>query len=184
MPTAGSGERCASEGHWTIKTEDGVTVTRRGIWRVCYASANCVNSPAVVRGPVITDGLKRASFSPSQLKERGSYRLCYCSAAQADPTGLLAAPCDADLSPPYAPAGVLYSLSIDEAPAGEALATCGVDNNGTLLSDCAFQVTSARGDLQNVDTVAFYPGVVDSDVGISKLLQDHWTIVFRNQPVN
>eukprot|EP00929_Paragymnodinium_shiwhaense_P018397 TRINITY_DN12894_c0_g1_i1.p1 TRINITY_DN12894_c0_g1~~TRINITY_DN12894_c0_g1_i1.p1 ORF type:complete len:1730 (-),score=362.08 TRINITY_DN12894_c0_g1_i1:162-5351(-) len=131
---------------------------------VCHTPGFCEPSPvALGQGPAIGRGLRgwqMASFFPVQLRWRGAFRVCYCTAMpDGQVTGASATdatPCD-DPSAEYKLVGVVYSMGIERS--GDApLATCIVGRDGKLLPGCSVTVKSKRGGLSAEDIALFLSG--------------------------
>jgi len=119
---------------------------------VCYQDGACEPSPLYSGFPRIERGQRPgwqlASFFPVQLRLRGSFRICYCSAEseRAKRGSIGASPCSSKAT--FGLVGVVYSLGIDFSNV-QPIWTCLVGRDGRLVSPCNVSVSSGRGGLSH-----------------------------------
>ncbi|CAJ1429538.1 unnamed protein product, partial [Effrenium voratum] len=116
-------------------------------------------------GPTVASdnqpGWLKASWYPVQLRDRGSFRICYCASSEevefVQNSGIVLAPsespCDLDAAL-YRYVGVAYSMGIKHSE--EPIAACLVTDGS--LGDCRLTIHSDRGGLSADDSAELVAG--------------------------
>lgn len=129
---------------------------------VCSSTGFCQPSPAVGGAPNINRGAaagwQKATFYPVQLRWRGTFRVCYCTAKEVVGTAVWGtSPCDLPQAS-FPLVQVVYTTAGLYSDGDGPIATCAVDGGGALLPGCQFTVTVPYQGLSSKDTAVLVSG--------------------------